>query len=316
VTVPGTVRRKGRRRAAVALVLLLALALIFRREPEPGPTGGWIAAAGLSPRFETVDGVRLRYVRAGAGPVVVLLHGFASSIVTWRDVIPALARGHDVVAVDLPNSGGSEIRPGLPPSAYPRLVVGLMDRLGLDRASLAGNSLGGGAAVLVAAHHPDRVDRLVLIDSVGYNLAAKDRPWLLRVAGSRPLARMIEALPVRRALVTLALRQVFFDDRLVTTERIDEYVAPLLRPGAVAASQSVLASGDDMGLPGLVARVRAPTLVIWGREDTWVPVEDADRFLSAIPGSRKAVIEGCGHMPQEERPAEVLRLLEEFLPFR
>ena len=307
---------KRRRQAAVAVVLLLGLALVFRREPAPGSTGGWIAKAGLVPQFESVDGVRLRYVRAGTGPAVVLLHGFASSIFTWRDVLPELARGHDVVAVDLPNSGGSAIRPDLPPAAYPRLVIGLMDRLGLGRASLVGNSLGGGIAVLVAAQHPEHVDRLVLIDSVGYNLAAKDRPWVLRAAGAPPLARLLEALPVRRAVVTLALRQVFFDDRLVTADRIDEYVAPLLRPGAVAAGQALLAGSGDMGFPGVVAQVRAPTLVIWGREDRWVPVEDADRFLADIPGARKAVIEGCGHLPQEERPAEVLKLLEDFLPVR
>jgi pimeloyl-ACP methyl ester carboxylesterase len=255
-------------------------------------------------------------VRAGTGPAVVLLHGFASSIFTWRDVLPELARGHDVVAVDLPNSGGSAIRPDLPPAAYPRLVMGLMDRLGLGRASLVGNSLGGGTAVLVAAQHPEHVDRLVLIDSVGYNLAAKDRPWVLRAAGLPPVARLLEALPVRRAVVTRALRQVFFDDRLVTADRIDEYVAPLLRPGAVPAGQALLAGSDDMGFPGVVAQVRAPTLVIWGREDRWVPVEDADRFLADIPGARKAVIEGCGHLPQEERPADVLKLLEDFLPVR
>ena len=286
---------------------------MLRREPAPGPTGRWIAEAGLTPRFETVDGVRLRYVRAGTGPAVVLLHGFASSIVTWRDVMPALARDHDVIAVDLPGFGGSEIREGLPPSAYPGLVVGLMDGLGLARASLVGNSLGGGVAVVVAAAHPDRVDRLVLIDSVGFNLAPADRPFLLRATGWKPVARLLEALPIRRAMITLALRQVFHDDRLVTTERVDEYVAPLLRPGAVAAAQALLASGDDLGLPGLVARVRVPTLVLWGREDTWVPVAQADRFVAAIPGSRKVVIEGCGHLPQEERPAEVASLVEEFL---
>jgi len=71
---------KRRRQAAVAVVLLLGLALVLRREPAPGPTGGWIAKAGLVPQFESVDGVRLRYVRAGTGPAVVLLHGFASSI--------------------------------------------------------------------------------------------------------------------------------------------------------------------------------------------------------------------------------------------
>jgi pimeloyl-ACP methyl ester carboxylesterase len=275
-----------------------------------------MAEAGLEPRFQTVDGVRLRYVRAGTGPAVVLMHGFASSIVTWRDVMPALARDHDVIALDFPGFGGSEIREGLPPSAYPGLVAGLMEGLGLPRASLVGNSLGAGVAVVVAARHPQRVDRLVLIDSVGYNLASADRPWLLRVAGRKPVARLVEALPLRRRLVTLALRQIFDDDRLVTRERIDEYVAPLLRPGAVAAAQALLASGDDLGLPAVVAQVRAPTLVLWGRDDQWIPAEQADRFLAAIPGSRKVVIERCGHMPQEERPAEVSRLLEEFLPVR
>jgi pimeloyl-ACP methyl ester carboxylesterase len=307
---------KRRRRILVVVVLLLVLALVLHREGPAGPTGQWMAAAGVTRRFETVDGVRLSYVRAGAGPAVVLMHGFASSIVTWRDVLPTLARDHDVVALDFPGFGGSEIRPDLPPSAYPPLVVGLMDRLGLPRASLVGNSLGGGVAVAVAATRPERVDRLALVDSVGYNLAPKDRPLLLRVAGWKPAARLIEALPIRRALVSQALREVFHDDRLVTSDRVDEYVVPLLRPGAVAAAQSLLASGDDMGLPGLVARVRAPTLVVWGREDEWVPVAQADLFLAAIPGSRKVVIEACGHMPQEERPAELTRLLEEFLPVR
>src|SRR5262245_44830002 len=101
-----------RRQVVVAVVLLLGLVLFFRAESAPGPTGRWMVETGLVPRFETVDGVRLRYVRAGAGPAVVLLHGFASSIVTWRDLIPGLARGHEVVAVDLPSFGGSEIRPG------------------------------------------------------------------------------------------------------------------------------------------------------------------------------------------------------------
>jgi pimeloyl-ACP methyl ester carboxylesterase len=268
------------------------------------------------PRFDEVGGVRLRYVRAGSGPAVLLLHGFASSIVTWRDVIAPLARAHDVVALDFPGFGGSEIRPGLPPSAYPRLVLGLMDLLAIPRASLVGNSLGGGVAVVVAARNPERVDRLVLIDSVGFNLAPADRPFLLRALGWKPAARLMEALPIRRALVTASLHQVFYDDRLVTTERVDEYVAPLLRPGAVAAAQALLASGDDMGVQDLVTRVRVPTLVIWGREDAWVPVAQADRFLAAIPGSRKVVLEGCGHLPQEERPAEVSALLDEFLPPR
>jgi pimeloyl-ACP methyl ester carboxylesterase len=303
------------RAVLVSIVLLLGLAAALYREPAPGPTGQWMAAAGLTPRLESVDGVRLRYVRAGSGPPVVLLHGFASSIVTWRDTIPALARRHDVVALDLPGFGGSEIRLDLSPSDYPRLIRGLMDRLALPRASLVGNSMGGGAAIMLAARSPERVDRLVLIDSVGFKSGA-GRPWMFRVTGWKPATRILEALPIRRAMVTAGLRLVFYDDRLVTEDRIDEYVAPLLRPGAVASAQTVLASGEVLSIPERAAEVRAPTLVIWGREDALLPVALVDSFVKAIPGSRKVVIEGCGHLPEEERPAELVALLEEFLPGR
>jgi pimeloyl-ACP methyl ester carboxylesterase len=115
-------------------------------------------------------------------------------------------------------------------------------------------------------------------------------------------------------MLRLGLRQVFYDPALVTGERFNEYLAPLLRPGAPASALSLLTSRALS--PALVAdlapRVKAPTLVLWGREDAWIPVEQADRFVAAIPGARKVVFDGCGHLPQEERPADVLRWLQEF----
>jgi pimeloyl-ACP methyl ester carboxylesterase len=249
----------------------------------------------------------------------VLLHGLASSIFTWRGVLPALARDHDVVAVDLPGFGGSEAPEGLTPELLPRAVLGLMDRLGLGRAHLAGNSLGGAVAVMIAARHPERVGRLVLLDAAGYNFAPADRPFFVRLAGG-PGAGALGGRPlVRRLLVELALRQVFHDDAKVTSETVDEYEAPLARPGALGALRSLVrgtASPEIARFPELIATIRAPTLIVWGREDAWVPLRDAGRFAAAIPGSRTVVLEGCGHMPQEERPEEVARLLSEFLAGR
>lgn len=304
--------RKGR---ALLLVLALALlALALRPEAPAGAVGGWMAAAGLTPRFETVDGVRVRYVRAGSGPAVVLLHGFTSSIVTWRDVLPGMARRHDVLALDLPGFGGSDQPPDLSARLYPRLVLALMDRTGIVRASLVGNSMGGAVAIGVAAEAPERVDRLVLIDSAGFNLSPGDRPFMVRLAGSWGGA-LAERLPIRRALVRAALRQVFFDDAQVTPERVEEYVAPLLRPGTMASVRSLLASqgAEAAAFQRTIAGVRAPTLVLWGRQDAWIPLEHAGRFAAAIPGARTVVLEACGHMPQEERPGETLRLIEAFL---
>lgn len=306
--------RKG---AAVAVLLIVGLALLVARPEVPrGPTGTWMTAAGVAPRFETVDGLRVRYVRAGSGPAVVLLHGFASSIYTWKDVLPALARAHDVVAVDLPGYGESDQPADLSAEVYPSVVTGLMERLGLRSAALVGNSLGGAVCALIAAQSSERAERLVLIDSAGFNLAERDRPWMVRLAASRAAGAAVGRLPIRRLLVRAALLQVFHDDGLVTPGRVDEYLAPLLRPGALASTQSLLASRGRL-TPGTfadqIARVRAPTLILWGRNDAWIPLAQAARFEAAIPGSRTVVIDSCGHMPQEERPSEVARLIEEFL---
>ena len=293
----------------------LVVAALFWPEHPAGPTGAWLSADGLVPRYESIDGLRVRYVRAGAGPPVLLIHGLGSSIYTWKDVLPALSREHDVVALDLPGFGGSEIPPGLSAAIYPRTVTGLLDCLGVARASLVGNSLGGAVAVLVAAMHPARVDRLVLLDAAGFHLAPADRPWLLRLLGS-DAGGVLARLPRKRLFVTLALRQVFDDDRKVTSERVEEYLAPVERPGAVDALRSLLAPRGIAALASfedVAKRVRAPTLVVWGRDDAWLPLGDAERFVAAIPGARSVVLDACGHMPQEEFPAEVSRLVSGFL---
>jgi pimeloyl-ACP methyl ester carboxylesterase len=296
-----------------AAVVLIAVAWLLAREPATGRVGGWMAGAGVAPAYVDLPGLRVRYVRKGTGPAVVLIHGFGSSVYTWKDVLPALAADHDVVAIDLPGFGGSTIPRPLDGASYPAVVLGVMDRLGIARASLAGHSLGGAVAVAVAAARPDRVDRLVLIDSAGFNFRRSDRPWLLRMVAAPGVASVIERLPVRRRLVAAGLRQCFFDDDLVTAERIDEYAAPMLRPGVARAAAELLRAPAFPDFAGLAARVRAPTLVVWGRDDTLIPVAQAARFTGAIPGATAIVIEGCGHVPQEEQPADVAAVVDRFL---
>jgi pimeloyl-ACP methyl ester carboxylesterase len=307
-----------RRWAAGLLLVAIFAAAVFiaRGEAPPRPPGQWWNRAGVDPRYEDVAGLRVRYVRRGQGPALVLLHGLASSIYTWADVIPGVAADHDVVAVDLPGFGGSDIPADLSSSVYPATVLALMDRLGVSRATLVGNSLGGAVGVVLAARHPERVRRLVLIDSAGFNFAPARRPFILRLLGSGPGAAALDALPVRRRVVAAALRQVFHDSAHVTPERVEEYLAPLARAGVTDALRTLLTQQASFGLPAVVREVRVPTLIIWGRDDRWIPVADADRFAAAIPGARKVVLEECGHLPQEERPAEVVHLLEEFDPGR
>jgi len=299
--------------AAQVLALLLVARVVAGERPA-APTGRWLREAGLEARYCTGDGLRLRYVRAGEGPPLLLLHGMASSIYSWSETLPELSQRHDVVALDLPGFGLSDQPPDLSFARLVRATLGAMDELGLERASLAGNSLGGAVAIAIAAEHPERVERLVLLDAAGFNVDPAQRPAILRLAGATPAA-LLEILPVRRQLTRVALRQVFHDQAKVSDERVEEYVAPLLRPGTVRSIQSLLGStvADAAAFPDLVARVRAPTLILWGNEDRWVPLEQAELFAAAIPGSRTIVLRRCGHTPQEERPIETRALVESFL---
>jgi len=309
--------RGGRlaRRVTVAVLVLASLwGLGAWLDRPPVPTGEWIAAAGLEASDVLVGGRRLRYVRAGAGTPVVLVHGFASSLYTWKDVLPGLARAHDVVALDLPGFGASDQPGELSFEDFPAAVLGLMDALGIDRAALVGNSLGGATVAVVAVRHPGRVSALVLVDSAGFHLADADRPAVVRLAMS-PAGRLLDVLPLRRLAVEISLRQVLHDPSLVTEERVAEYLAPLLRPGALASIRSLARtpSREATDFARALAAIEAPTLVVWGRNDAWIPVADADRFVSTIPGAEKLVLEDCGHVPEEEKPRAVTEALLRFL---
>ena len=307
-------KRRGRALAvALALLLALAAALVVYDRPPVAP-GAWLARAGLAAQRAMAGSRDVRYVRTGAGPAVVLVHGFGSSLYTWKDVIPALAVHHEVVALDLPGFGDSERPEDLSLEDLPGAVLGLMDRLGIERAALVGNSLGGATVALAAAAQPARVGRLVLIDAAGFNLEPRERPAVVRLATSRA-APLLQALPGKRLIVEWSLRQVLHDDSLVTAERVAEYLAPAQRPGTYAALRSLGASLGDRAerMATVLATVAAPTLVVWGGDDRWIPPADADRFVAAIQGARKVVIPACGHVPQEEKPAEVARLIVEFL---
>jgi pimeloyl-ACP methyl ester carboxylesterase len=299
-------------RRVLVLLLLCGSALFLLPAEKTPPTGQWLSRAGLEPQVIRLGRFDVRYVRKGQGPSVILIHGLASSIYTWADVIGPLSLKFDVIALDLPGFGASSQPADLSFDDYGKTLVGLMNALGVEKAHFIGNSMGGAASLFMAARERDRVDHVVILDSAGFNLKPGERPFLVRLLASRTAAALAERLPVKRLLTRLFLRRLIEDETRITDERINEYVAPLLRPGAMASARSLLLSRFDEGFVADLGGIRAKTLVLWGRFDPWLPESHADRFVAEIKGARKVVLE-TGHMPQEEKPAEVARLIAEFL---
>ena len=200
-------------------------------------------ATGVREESLVVGGCRVRFLTAGKGAPVVLVHGFGSSAYTWRHAIPGLAARHRVAVLDLPGYGASGL-PGEPSLALlTEAVAAVLERIG-PPARLVGSSLGGALAALVAARSPELVERLVLVDAAGYRLRPDERPGPVRLASGR-LIGLLARLPLRRVATWWALRQVFADPALVTAEMIDEYAAPFFRRGAIESQRRLLGSGRE-----------------------------------------------------------------------
>ena len=212
----------------------------------------------------------------GEGSPIVLVHGFGSSAYTWRHVIPDLAARHRVAAIDLPGYGASQLPDEPSVELLIEAVVTALQWMG-SPALLVGSSLGGGIAALVASRRPELVGRLVLVDATGYRLDSARRPPPVRLAASRAVT-LAAHLPLRRIATWWTLRQVFADPGLVTAEMVDEYAAPFFRSGAIECQRRLLGSEAPDDVPRLLRAIRCPVLVVWGREDRWIPLRDADRL--------------------------------------
>jgi pimeloyl-ACP methyl ester carboxylesterase len=296
-------------------MLAALVGIWWARGERPPVAGGWFRDSGLELASVMIDEHAVRYVRTGSGSAVLLVHGFGSSVYTWRDAIPVLAEDYEIIGLDLPGFGSSDRPPSLSFRELVNATSGLLDRLGVGQVSVVGNSLGGGVAAALAALEPERVQRLVLIDSIGFQHGVEDAPLLLRLVTSPTWGPIFARLPLKRASARLALRQVFHDDAFVTDERVEEYAAPWFRPGTAPAVRSLFRADPQqwLWLRDSIQSIRVPTLVIWGAEDTWIPVEHARLFEAAIPDSHVEILDACGHMPQEECSGRVSTLLRAFL---
>jgi pimeloyl-ACP methyl ester carboxylesterase len=251
-------------------------------------------------------GHRLHYLEAGAGPPLVLVHGLGADVRTWRFAIPALASNFHVYAIDLLGFGRSD-KPQIPYriGTLVEALTGFLDAVGIDKTSIVGNSLGGWVATLFATVHPDRLSKLVLVDSAGY--------------GEEP-AQMVRDYLSQFDPSTVATAERFLssmnpeDQRMVEAAAVAYFARRLSRDDghAVASLVESIMRGEDTLGPE-VKQIHAPTLVIWGRNDPIIPLRIGQALANDIPNARAVVLDGCGHRPQTECAPAFNRAVQEFL---
>ena len=308
------------------LLLVSALALPVLQAPDrPVET---LVARWAPPPSEFIDlnGQLVHYRDVGprADPApIVLLHGTSASLHTWEGWSKALRGQRRVISLDLPAFGltgpfaGDYLarwagQPLYTADHYARFVLDLLDRLGVQRFVVAGNSLGGDVAWHIAAAAPDRVAQLVLVDAAGYRFTPEDVPLGWRIARLPVLGRVTEHF-LPRPFVLQGLRAVYGNPAKIDDALIDRYYELTLRAGNRAALvQRLQAWSPQEGVEKVVG-VSAPTLILWGGRDRLISPVLAQRFAADIPGSQLAVFDDLGHVPHEEDPLRTVAAVKAFL---
>ena len=258
----------------------------------------------------------------GDGGDVVLIHGFASSAYTWEAMVSELRKNYAesgkktprIWALDMKGFGWSDkpFNAKYDPFSLTDDVNAWMTRMGIDDATVVGNSLGGAVAGILALNYPDKVRRLALIDSGGYPVEKKNGVKFVHI----PFLRITGPLLFNRLIVKEALQSAFYDPGKVTAERVNAYFSRLKTRGGIAAQALVLKSLNSERIRTYGQRIKdikQPTLIIWGQNDTWIPPQCGMWFRCDIQGSALVIIPHSGHVSQEEHPEEIAALLYRFL---
>jgi len=269
-------------------------------------------------QYVNVGGINTRFWTAGdEGTVIILVHGVFSSVDWWSANMPALAENHRVYALDMPGFGLTDKIPMSSLSQFAQFIEDFMKTQNIGRANLIGHSMGGGCILEYVLRYPDKVNSLVLIDSLGLG---REVHFLFKLL-SVPVIGELISRPSRSGSKK-SLSAAVYDQSLVTDELVDIAYRFACIPGAQKCLLSMVRSGgsifgvDKEFIHPIIEKlptIDAPTLIIWGEQDCIFPVEHASVALKNIPNAQIEVFERCGHFPHLEHPDKFNSLVLEFL---
>ncbi|HPI93328.1 MAG TPA: alpha/beta fold hydrolase [Deltaproteobacteria bacterium] len=270
-------------------------------------------------QYITVGALKTRYVCAGEqGKDLVFIHGFGTSLEIWEKNIGELSKRHRVWAFDIPGFGYSDLN-GFPDylPTMTQFLKGFLDTLKIEKATLAGLSLGGAISMKFAIDYPRSVENLILVDSGGLGT---DLPLSMRIA-SLPYLGELLTRPSKK-MVRAFLTPLVYDPALLDEAWLDFYAEIYARPGFHASFMRALRAICNLSGPRIellnqirsrINEITAPTLILWGRQDASFPPDHAYFARDRIANSRIHLFEECGHMPNFEKPDEFNRVILEFL---
>ena len=292
--------------ALVLIAVLVTAGWFLLRRPD-------IPYATLEARYGYADsqymnlpgGVRAHYRDLGPreAPAIVLVHGFSASTHAWDAWAKALSGDYRVVVLDLPGHGLTRTPPSYAAGrdGFGAVVDGVTARLGLSRFTLGGNSMGGGVAWAYTLDHPDKVERLVLVDAAGWPTSRGGGPSIFAIL-RHPLGRALLKDIDSRPLVAQGLRAAYLDPKLVTPALVDRYVDLARAPGHRDILLGLQSGARREATAADLSRIHAPTLVMFGQDDRVIPSADGEKFHKAIPGATLILYPGMGHVPMEQIP--------------
>jgi pimeloyl-ACP methyl ester carboxylesterase len=296
---------------SLLLVAAIGIAAMVRRDI---PLEALMPKYGAPPsKFVEIEGMRIHYRDEGTGQPLVLLHGFGSSLYTWDGWVRQLAGTRRVIRLDLPGFGLTGTAPDGDYTAgrYVRVVAALLDRLGVERTDIAGNSMGGRTALMFALAHPERARKLILVDAGGF--APMPEPMLFREAQTPIVGPWVLLHVTPRFMVRRNLEGVYGDPSRLTGAVVVRYQAMMLRAGNRGAMLARITGPPDPNLADRLGELKLPVLIQWGALDRWIPLSDAQGFQRGIAGAELRVYAGAGHVPMEELPEATARDADAFL---
>lgn len=269
--------------------------------------------AGLTQAYVELEGLTIAYLHddeASPQRTLLMVHGFGGNKDNWTRMAAQLPDDYRLLIPDLPGHGDSSIAS---PAAYTveaqaATLVAFLDRLGVERVDMAGNSMGGGIAVYFASRYPERVNSIALFDPAGSDrypsqlddaLARGENPLVVSESGD--LDQLLDFVMEKRPFLPWPLTSVM-EEKAMARKSVNEEIF-----------DAILSSGEQLSLEHILPTIKDPTLIVWGRQDRVLAPENARVFAEGIPDTRVELLEGVGHVPMVEVPARSAQLWHDFL---